>query len=393
MQQVIFTLPWVNFPLYGFGLMLFVAFVAVVGWGMQRGLKLGLPKEKTQDLALTLFLTGLVGARIVYMVQYKHQFAGKNLGELAIEFVSIWNGGIVFYGSVFGGIVGYLIFRRLVLKRFGIQTWQLADVIAPLLALGLAIGRIGCYLNGCCWGQVAIPEAQPVPLAGSLGQFPLLPGYCRDQLCKPPAPDDRLPHVHGLQTSLGFALGDRTDGRRITAVEPGSNAETAGLKPGDKIVAVNGEENDTDSTKLNNVVAGWPNDHKGESTIHLKVQTGTVVRDVDLRPVTVVFYPTQLYETISMVLLVFLLVTFQPFRRHDGQVMVLLMLGYAAHRFLNEAIRIEPSYPIAGIDFKLTLSQWISVLIGLGAVVLEIYLRMTQSKLPPGPQPLGAKAT
>jgi prolipoprotein diacylglyceryltransferase len=104
------------------------------------------------------------------------------------------------------------------------------------------------------------------------------------------------------------------------------------------------------------------------------------------------FYPTQLYETVSMVLLVFLLVAFQPFRRHDGQVLVLLMVGYAAHRFLNEAIRIEPTYTISGIDFGLTLSQWISVLILLAAIGLEIYLRLTRPKLPPGPQPLGAKA-
>ncbi len=290
------------------------------------------------------------------------------------------------------GFLGFLVFHRVVLRRFGINFWQLADVIAPLLALGLAIGRIGCYLNGCCWGQVAIPDAQPVPLAGSLGQFPLLTGYCRDQLCRLPTPDERLPHIHGLQTSLGFALGDRTDSRKITAVEPKSSAANNELQPGDKIIGVNGEENDPDSVKLSNIVAEWPEKHKGESEIKLKVLSTTgAERDVTIRPVTVTFYPTQLYETISMVLLIFLLIAFQPFRRHDGQVMVLLMFGYAAHRFLNEAIRIEPSYSIAGIDFGLTLSQWISVAIFLLAIGMEIYLRLTRPKLPPGPLPLGYK--
>jgi prolipoprotein diacylglyceryltransferase len=73
--------------------------------------------------------------------------------------------------------------------------------------------------------------------------------------------------------------------------------------------------------------------------------------------------------------------------------MVLLMVGYAVHRFLNEAIRIEPSYSIFGIDYGLTLSQWVSVLILLAAVALEVYLRLTRPKLPPGPQPLGYKAS
>jgi phosphatidylglycerol:prolipoprotein diacylglycerol transferase len=389
MYRYLFTIPGVNWPVTAFGFTLFLAFVLVMWWGMRRGLAIGLPREKTQDLALTLFLTGIIGARIVYMIQYRKQFPGKTVQELLVEFVSIWNGGIVFYGSVFGGLLGFLIFNRLVLRRFKIDIWQLADVIAPLLALGLAVGRIGCYLNGCCWGQVAVPEAQPVPLGGSLGEFPLLPAYCRNDLCRPPAPDERLPQIHGLQTSLGFALGDRLDARKVTAVEPKSDADGK-VNPGDKIVGVNGEENDTDSVKLSNVVEGWPDRQKGAARIDLKVESPDgKVRDVTLRPVTMPFYPTQLYETISMVLLMLLLVAFQPFRRHDGQVMVLLMVGYAVHRFLNEAIRIEPSYSIFGIDYGLTLSQWISVLILLAAVALEIYLRLTRPKLPAGAVPLG----
>ena len=102
-------------------------------------------------------------------------------------------------------------------------------------------------------------------------------------------------------------------------------------------------------------------------------------------PRTVTFFPTQLYETVSMVLLILLMLAFQPFRRHDGQVMVLLMLGYACHRFLNEAIRIEPTYSLG-----LTLSQWISIGIVAAAALLEVYLRWSQPKLPAGMQPLGA---
>lgn len=393
MQQVLINIPGVNFPIYGFGAMLFVAFILVTWWGMRRAGRIGVPKDKTQDLALVLFLAGLAGARLLYMVQYRHQFAGKSWWELGLEFFKIWNGGIVFYGSLLCGILAFLLFHRLVLRRFRVNLWQLADVVAPLLALGLAIGRIGCYLNGCCWGQVAIPEAQPVPLVGELGQFPLLPGYCRDQLCEPPRPDDRLPHIHGLQTSLGFALGDRLDPRKVTAVEPGSDAEARGIKPGESIVAVNGEPNDTDSVVLTNTVKGWPMNHKGESRITLRVQSKDgAEREVTLRPLTVTFYPTQLYETVSMLLLIVLLLAFQPFRRHDGQVMVLFLAGYALHRFLNEAIRIEPSYSLGGIDVGLTLSQWISVLILLFAVGLELFLRLTRPKLPPGPQPLGTKA-
>ena len=96
-------------------------------------------------------------------------------------------------------------------------------------------------------------------------------------------------------------------------------------------------------------------------------------KDVALPPFaprTVSLYPTQLYETISMVLLILVLVAYYPFRRHDGQLMVLCMMGYAIHRFVNESLRIEPT-----IGLGLTLSQWGSVVIFASALGMELYLR------------------
>jgi prolipoprotein diacylglyceryltransferase len=70
-----------------------------------------------------------------------------------------------------------------------------------------------------------------------------------------------------------------------------------------------------------------------------------------------------------MCLLIFLLLSYYPFRHHDGEVMVLLMVGYSIHRFINESLRIEPT-----VGMGLTLSQWGSVLIFVAAVAMELYL-------------------
>jgi prolipoprotein diacylglyceryltransferase len=102
------------------------------------------------------------------------------------------------------------------------------------------------------------------------------------------------------------------------------------------------------------------------------VERGQEEVPVVFTPRTVPFYPAQLYETISMLVLIGLLLSFQPYRRHDGQVMVLFLLGYAVHRFFNESIRIEPTYAMG-----LTLSQWISLLIVVLAIGLEVMLRLT----------------
>ncbi len=456
MQQVLFHVPFTEqwfqpdgLPLYGFGAMLFLTFVlTAMVWGPRRVVQIGLPRDKLQDFAILIFLFGIAGARVVYMIQYADQFKGQN--KLA-AFFQIWNGGIVFYGSVFGGLVGYAIFYHYVMRRFRVSGWKLADAVAPLVALGLAIGRIGCYLNGCCWGQPVCVECQPVPLATTLGEFPLLPAHARDQVVRPAAGDDRLPQIHGLQTSTGFSVAPAPafgvgDPRAVVlAVEPGSAAERAGLQPGDRIVGVNGRPNrvvveatgppelagplvdvlkagggvETDpprgpdqqvvgvafedpaayqaaTTKaaaarppgviltardsLWETVRNWP---RGRGELALTVERGGQTHSVAFTPRTVPFFPTQLYETVSMVLLTLLLLAFQSFRARDGEVMVVLMLGYAAHRFLNEAIRIEPTYAL-----NLTLSQWISIGIFAAGVLLWVYLRLRLPALPPGEVPL-----
>src|SRR5437764_726164 len=107
MRQVLFRIPiHTSFfpdgiPIYGFGMMLFVTFVATTWLAGRRAQKEGIAKEYLQDLAIWIFVGGIVGARIVYMLQYKIP-----LWPLW-NFFRIWEGGLVFYGSAIGGLAGY----------------------------------------------------------------------------------------------------------------------------------------------------------------------------------------------------------------------------------------------------------------------------------------------
>lgn len=459
MQQVLFNIPflkgvWIfppgGIPIYGFGAMLFVTFIVCTMWATRRGKKMaGLPGEKVQDMVIWLFVSGIIGARVLYMIQYSNQFPDKSIEALVGAFFQIWKGGIIFYGSALGGVIGYLLFYKFVLRKFNVSGWQLADAMAPILALGLAIGRIGCYLNGCCWGQVAVEELAPVPLGSA--HFPLLPAHCRDDMVR----------TYWLQSSTGFTIMPRdrgavaTDPRSVVQfVEKDSPAEKAGLKPGDRIVGVNGQPNSaiievygsesnvknavkklveaggqerpftenssriefgnrvsfddvskyllametigrtaegvtlTGSDELAELMRDWP---RGQHELTLTVERGgQELAIAPFTPRTVGFYPTQIYETISMVLLILLLLAYYPFRRHDGQLMVLCMVGYSIHRFIDESLRIEPT-----IGLGLTLSQWGSVVIFAAAVGMELYLRKvmpsrwTTTPTPPAPAPQG----
>src|SRR5438105_2145934 len=189
MLQVLFRIPISlgpfpnGIPIYGFGLMLFLSFIACTAFVTWLGKREGFDKDRIYDLAFWVFIGGIIGARIVYMIQYDVPIG---------DWYKIWQGGIVFYGSALGGWAGYglaWLWQRYA-KHVHINTWKLADVVAPVVCVGLAIGRIGCLLNGCCYGHVC-------PDCGV--RFPTLTAPARELVVM----------KEGYQTSAGFAMDEQ----------------------------------------------------------------------------------------------------------------------------------------------------------------------------------------
>ncbi len=343
MQQVLFRIPPESgLPVYGFGVMLLIAISTAAWLAGRRAEREGVAKsESLYDFFVWVVLGGLIGARLFYVIWFRDQFANPFLG-----FFKIWDGGIVFYGSAIGGLIAGLIARRRFLSRFNISAFTLADVVAPSIAVGLCLGRIGCFLNGCCWGQVACPDC---PAA----HFPLLTTPAREM-------------VRDYQTSAGFAMDPRArDDRTVGAAEPDSAAAAAGLEPGDVIVAVDGKP----VGDYADLVAALTSDRpRGKKDVALTVRrSGQEVVLPAYVPRTIGLVPTQIYESVSMFLIFLVLLAVYPLRRYDGQVMVVLMLCYAVHRFFNESLR-QDTPPVYG----LTVSQWISV--GIFAAGLGLHL-------------------
>jgi prolipoprotein diacylglyceryltransferase len=332
MQQVLWRIPilqnWFpdGIPIYGFGMMLFLAFIACTWLGGCRAQRVGIAKEHIQDLAIWLFVGGLLGARITYLLQEQPR-------PTPVEFLKrlpqIWNGGIILYGSILGALAGYAGAWFFIFRKRHIPTLKLADVIAPSVALGLCLGRLGCFLNGCCYGQVACPDCAVYPRV----HFPLS------------APAREALVEEGYQTAAGFTLAERQpgDGARVGQVVPGSPAADSGLRPGDLIVGADGQDVKSPED-LNAYLGGLRNWPRGKTDLQLTVvHAGGERQELPpFSPRTLGLYPTQLYESVSMVLLLLLLLAYEPFRRAEGQVMALLMVGYAVHRYLNELLRDDP---------------------------------------------------
>ncbi len=150
MKRVLFTLPLGDgFPVFGYGLFLMIGFVAALALAWKRAKKAGIPPDAVLDVGLLSVFAGVVGARAAYLL-LDYRPADGGYGDWK-EWIAVWQGGLTFQGGLFLAVLVDWIYLRW--KR--ISVGRMFDIFAPSLALGVGFGRIGCLLNGCCWGKPA----------------------------------------------------------------------------------------------------------------------------------------------------------------------------------------------------------------------------------------------
>lgn len=138
-------------PVYGYGFMLFLGFVAGAWTAARRAERVGIPGDAMWDVAMWIFFSGIIGARLFYVAQYPHRvFAKANRpGEYFQALVNLPDGGLVLYGGVIAAIIAFFVFCQ----RRKFNPLLAADIMIPSFFVGLMFGRLGCFLNGCCYGD------------------------------------------------------------------------------------------------------------------------------------------------------------------------------------------------------------------------------------------------
>ena len=144
MQPILMELPGWCIKVHSYGVMMLLACTGALWITAWRAGREKLEVASVYGLAAWLFLGGVVGARALFVIQ--HPAAVHS----AIDLIRSWQGGNVFYGCIMGGLAGSLLYWW----RHPFPFWPMADAVAPALAVGITLGRIGCFLNGCCYGSV-----------------------------------------------------------------------------------------------------------------------------------------------------------------------------------------------------------------------------------------------
>jgi len=441
-------------PVRGYGTMMLLAVLSGMGLAVYRARRAAVDPEIIYALAFWMILPGILGARTVYVCEYwARDFWPEyrnGIGALLWAIVNVPKGGLVVYGAFFGAMLGLGLFCR----RHRLPVLALTDLIAPSMLLGLALGRVGCLLNGCCYGgpcdlpwKVTFPWNSPVHqhqaeegVAGAFGlkfrdgpnDLPVIDSVAADSpaarqglvagmeideingrsvasrkgtTCKEEAaravlridkielllrgdggedlfeliddPPESQIHGSGPLKIYGLEIAG-SDGQEavVTHVRWQSPEASAGIREGQRVEGISGRP-----VRMIGQLRQYLDEHRRRPWLRIRPAGQTMPIELALdRPLprSPAVHPTQLYSAIDALVLCFLLLVYDRFRRRDGALTAVMMTIYPITRFLIEWIRTDEA-DIWGTG--LHISQNISLGILAAAICLWIYVLRRPAKL------------
>jgi phosphatidylglycerol:prolipoprotein diacylglycerol transferase len=336
--------PPLGIPIRAYGLMVLTGIAAGMLLSVRQARRVGVDPEAIVSLCFWIVIAGFVGARVFYVAQYWEQFARPTVPATLAQVAKLTDGGLVVYGSFIGAVAACVIYAG----RQHLPLLALADLLAPGLMLGLAFGRIGCLLNGCCWG-----------------------GMCDHGYLGITFPPGSPPYVDQLErgTLVGMELErDATQQLVVRSVVPGGAADRQQLRAGDVVETILFP----DAEQFNRMRSGQP---VPDALVSLQLSDGRLVRwrfdELPARSHPV--YPSQILSSITAALICWFLWSYYPLRRRDGEVFALLITVYPLARILEEMIRSDERSVLA-TSFRWTISQSVSGILLVLVALLWCFL-------------------
>lgn len=132
------------FSVRSYGVMLVISFLVGTYWTLKAASRRGIAEDRVFSLVGWILISSIAGARLHFVLAHPASFGSP------LDLFRIWEGGLTLYG----GLIAAIVVSFLYLRKHKIGFLPVADAVAPALALGEALTRVGCFLNGCCFGSV-----------------------------------------------------------------------------------------------------------------------------------------------------------------------------------------------------------------------------------------------
>ncbi|MBK8267854.1 MAG: prolipoprotein diacylglyceryl transferase [Planctomycetes bacterium] len=372
-----------------YGVMMMIAFLTGIWLACRRAFRSQADPDIVLNIGFLALIFGVAGARAMFVIHYWDTRFANTPDPIAAIF-DIRAGGLEFWGGPIAVIPVLIIYLRFIAKVS--VRWYL-DITAPSLAWGLAITRIGCFLNGCCWGAVCVDQHDPA------GDKAMVPWAVRFPYGSPAMRQQfefgqlTLPKelIYSLSSGQCFplpreyvekALQDNGATRKkLEAARAAAEAELQSAKESGVDAAMQNELAARRRAASEKLVDFLRNSEIGiveKQCIQYGLsaaQLSDLTKHFHSKPV----HPTQLYAVINAFLISWLLSTLFYYRKRHGILLGWFLLIYSVARVFEEAVRQDNPLDIGGV----TISQAVSIvtfLVGLGWMILMYRLPMTSPR-------------
>jgi len=152
LHQILFKIG--EFKIYSYGVMMVLGYFFVLGFVYYNAYKIDMDQNDAVDLTIFTFISGILGSRIIYVLLNLKKY------NSFLDIFEFQKGGLSWHGGLLGGILAILIYCWI--KKY--NPFKALDLLMTPTIFGLGIGRIGCFLNGCCYGKpTSVPWAMTFP--------------------------------------------------------------------------------------------------------------------------------------------------------------------------------------------------------------------------------------
>ena len=381
MMHTLFRIPGLNHDVPAYGFMMMLGFFAAIIWATRRAEKSKADPDVILNCGFIALIAGVMGARFMFVIRRWDELAPQGFVQGVISALQVWKGGLEFYGGFIAATVVTVAY--LVLWRHSLR-WYL-DLMAPSAMVGLAFGRVGCFLNGCCWGGLCtLPWAVTFPYASPPEQQHAF----HDQ-----QPDAALPAELIFEAPKLETLVSSHHPVAYTVERDSMQASQADLDAADAAEAAAREA----LVKAEEALKAATGDAKAaaqqqrDAAYRAYLRATLKFRDIraqlkkfdmsldDFKALATKYrslpvHPTQLYAAIAAALIAFLLDRLYWVRKRDGLVIATLLTVQPLARYMLEIIRTDNPVDTFGGH---TVSQGIALaLTALGILMFIIIYRL-----------------